>query len=89
VLLAASRGEGYGLPLIEAAHRGKPVIARSLPVFREVAGDYPSYFDTESASGLATHIARWLTTRPHPGSHPEWLTWRQSAELLRRSISRT
>jgi glycosyltransferase involved in cell wall biosynthesis len=86
VLVAASRGEGYGLPLIEAARRGKPVIARSLPVFHEVAGEYPSYFSTDSAADLATHIARWLATRPSPGSHPEWLTWRQSAISLCQAI---
>lgn len=85
-LMAASRGEGYGLPLIEAAQRGKPVIARSLPVFREVAGNYPSYFDTESAEGLATHIARWLVDRPRAGSHPVWRTWQESALSLERAI---
>lgn len=85
-LIAASHGEGYGLPLIEAAKRHKPVIARSLPVFREVAGNYPSYFDTETAGGLATHLARWLTDRPNPGTHPAWLTWQESASELARSI---
>ncbi|WP_243649196.1 glycosyltransferase family 4 protein [Luteibacter rhizovicinus] len=89
VLVAASRGEGYGLPLIEAARRGKPVIARALPVFREVAGDYPSYFNTDSPAGLATHLARWLVDRPPPGPHPTWVTWRQSAHLLKQSIMST
>ncbi|MGA7439600.1 MAG: glycosyltransferase family 1 protein [Luteibacter sp.] len=87
VLVAASRGEGYGLPLIEAAQRAKPVIARSLPVFHEVAGDYPSYFDTDTAEGLATHIVRWLAHRPRPGPHPVWKTWEQSAAALARAVS--
>lgn len=86
-LLAASRGEGYGLPLIEAAQHGKPVIARSLPVFKEVAGDYPSYFDADTPAGLATHIARWLVDRPRPGSHPAWRSWKQSAAFLGRAIA--
>lgn len=86
VLMAASRGEGYGLPLIEAAQRGKPVIARSLPVFKEVVGDYPSYFDSESAGVLATHIARWLVDRPHPGSHPVWRSWKESAASLQIAV---
>ncbi|WP_244890682.1 glycosyltransferase family 4 protein [Luteibacter rhizovicinus] len=85
-LVAASRGEGYGLPLIEAAQRGKPVIARSLPVFREVAGDYPSYFNTDSAEGLATHFARWLVDRPRPGNHPVWRSWKESAASLRQAV---
>ena len=43
-LIAASEGEGFGLPLIEAAQKGKPIIARDIKVFREVAGDYAYYF---------------------------------------------
>ena len=39
-LLAASEGEGFGLPLIEAARYGLPILARDLPVFREVAGKH-------------------------------------------------
>jgi glycosyltransferase involved in cell wall biosynthesis len=86
-LLAASRGEGYGLPLIEAAQRGKPVIARSLPVFREVAGDYPSYFHADTAGALATYLARWLIDRPPPGNHPAWRSWKDSATSLHEEIT--
>lgn len=39
-LIAASYGEGFGLPLIEAAQHELPVIARDIPAFREVAGEY-------------------------------------------------
>ena len=35
-LILASEGEGFGLPLIEAMQHGKPVLARDLPVFREL-----------------------------------------------------
>jgi len=44
-LLFPSRSEGYGLPLIEALSLGAPVIASDLPVFREIAGDIPTYLD--------------------------------------------
>lgn len=44
-LLAASEGEGFGLPLIEAAQKSLPILARDLPVFREVAGEHAFYFD--------------------------------------------
>lgn len=46
-LIAASEGEGFGLPLIEAAQHGKPIIARDIPVFGEVAGDHAYYFDAQ------------------------------------------
>ena len=32
-LIAASEGEGFGLPLIEAAQHKLPIIARDIPVF--------------------------------------------------------
>ncbi|MFZ2159654.1 MAG: glycosyltransferase, partial [Bradyrhizobium sp.] len=43
-LIAASFGEGFGLPLIEAAQHGLPIIARDIPVFREVAREHAFYF---------------------------------------------
>jgi glycosyltransferase involved in cell wall biosynthesis len=51
-LLAASRGllfpsfaEGYGLPPLEAAALGVPVVCSDLPVLRELLSDYPVYLD--------------------------------------------
>ncbi|WP_323140218.1 glycosyltransferase family 4 protein [Massilia phyllosphaerae] len=59
-LLAASEGEGFGLPLIEAARHGIPIVARGLPVFREVAGDHAHYFEGHGAADLARTLANWL-----------------------------
>jgi glycosyltransferase involved in cell wall biosynthesis len=42
-LLFPSLAEGFGLPLVEALGLGVPAIASDLPVFREIAGDIPSY----------------------------------------------
>lgn len=86
-LLAASEGEGFGLPLIEAASSGLPLLARDLPVFREVAGDGAYYFpDTRSAADLAAAILDWLALKAE-GSHPlpdkvGALSWSQSAAML-------
>lgn len=85
-LLAPSLGEGFGLPLIEAAQRGKPVIARDLPVFREVAGDHPAYFQAESPEELAEFLNGWLTDRPAPGAHAPWASWAESAQALARHV---
>ena len=59
-LLAASEGEGFGLPLIEAARHGIPIVARGLPVFREVAGGHAHYFEGGDAGDLARALAEWL-----------------------------
>lgn len=45
--LFPSRAEGYGLPPLEAARRGTPVICANLPVYREILGDYPVYGDPD------------------------------------------
>lgn len=52
-LIAASLGEGFGLPLIEAMHYKKAVIARDIPVFREVTKNTAQYFSsTEELKSL-------------------------------------
>lgn len=42
-LLFPSLAEGFGLPPIEAAMAGVPVVCNDLPVYRETLGDYPVY----------------------------------------------
>lgn len=85
-LLAPSFGEGYGLPLVEAGHRGLPVIARDLPVFRETMGDYASYFRAADSAELALALDTWLR-EPHTPCLPRsWPTWRQSATALAAAI---
>ena len=89
-LLAASEGEGFGLPLIEAARYGLPILARDLPVFREVAGDHAYYFCGDAAS-LKHAIRSWLDLYAKgkaPQSHGlKWLTWAESANYLRDMIT--
>lgn len=86
-LIAASYGEGFGLPLIEAAQHKLPIIARDIPVFREVAGENAYYFDAAgSADDLAKAIEAWLTLF-EAGRHPKSddmpsLTWKESAAQL-------
>ena len=85
-ILMASVGEGFGLPLIEAAQHGCPILARDLPVFREVAGPYASYFSGTSALKLAGALRSWLralknNSAPQSSAMP-WMTWKESADQL-------
>jgi glycosyltransferase involved in cell wall biosynthesis len=59
-LLAASEAEGFGLPLVEAARHGLPIIARDIEPFREVAGDNAFYFTSETPADLAGDISAWI-----------------------------
>lgn len=85
-LIAASFTEGFGLPLIEAARHGLPIIARDIPVFREVAGNYAFFFRGISAVELATSIQDWIglyVSGNAPSSlQMPWQTWRESAAQL-------
>jgi glycosyltransferase involved in cell wall biosynthesis len=88
-LLAASLAEGFGLPLIEAAQRGLPVLARNLPVFREVAGDSARYFEASTPHELAQALRDWLALAcrgqlPRPVAQAP--SWRDSARDLARAL---
>jgi len=85
-LIVASEGEGFGLPLIEAAQHLKPIIVRDIPVFREVAGEHALYFSGKKAEDLSSAIAHWLSLNSD-GNVPlsddlPWLTWGQSTQQL-------
>jgi len=85
-LIAASYGEGFGLPLIEAAQHKLPIIARDIPVFREVAGEHASYFSAINSSELACAISGWLekwlkkSATGSEGMH--FMNWKQSAKAV-------
>ncbi|WP_110648650.1 glycosyltransferase family 4 protein [Salinicola peritrichatus] len=86
-LIAASYGEGFGLPLIEAAQKGIPIIARDIPVFREVAGEHATYLPQDMKPETAgVSISQWLEKLSkggarNPKSMP-WLKWQDSANSL-------
>jgi glycosyltransferase involved in cell wall biosynthesis len=44
-LLMPSFVEGFGLPVLEGLELGTPVIASDLPIYREIAGEIPTYLD--------------------------------------------
>ncbi|MEZ2331794.1 glycosyltransferase family 4 protein [Mesorhizobium sp. RCC_202] len=89
-LVAASFAEGFGLPIVEAGHFGKPVIASDIAVFREVGeGAAKAYFFEAGNSDAMADQLRQFT----PGKLPKrkvgaatWPTWAESAEQLRNVI---
>ena len=85
-LLFLSKGEGFGLPLVEAANYGVPIVCSDLPVFREVAGSAATYVASGSARDLAEALSAWWE-RCQGGQVPDTrsmprLTWAESAEEL-------
>lgn len=97
-LVAASEGEGFGLAVIEAQQRGLDVLARDLPVFREVAGVAATFFRADDASGLTPPLQDWLDrlaapthVRPQASSAKTWDSSAQDllTEVFRREPYRT
>lgn len=50
--------EGFGLGIIEAQSRGKPIIVSDIPVLREVSGNTGIFFEPENHNQLAEEIKR-------------------------------
>ena len=89
-LIIASEAEGFGLPIIEAAQCDLPIIARNLPVFRELAEDFALYFTGNNPIDIANAVKEWLLLKEKnkvPNSkNISWLTWEQSVKALLKLI---
>lgn len=82
-----SRGEGFGLPPLEAMHLGTPAIVSTAGSLPEVCGDAAPAVGPDDAEGLATVIDRLLRS---PAERQHWaekgrrraaeFTWSRAAE---------
>ena len=83
-VIVASEAEGCGLPLLEALHHGKPVLARDIPVFREIGRDRITYF-TGNNGTIAEDLDSWLNCIAQGQVPPTGVplqTWHDSAMHL-------
>lgn len=91
-LITPSITEGFGLPIIEALSQKTPVLASDIPVFREVGGDFCTFFNLSNSANLAKIIIEWETTGRQPVCRDinqfKWPTWKESAgEFVAKVIS--
>lgn len=92
-LIGASYGEGFGIPLIEAASYGLPLLLRHLPVFHEVTEGHAVFFPQQaSCDELALAMAGFLGRLAEPTSASALVSsirpqsWQQSAEQILRAL---
>jgi glycosyltransferase involved in cell wall biosynthesis len=84
-LIAASYSEGFGLPLVEAARFGKPIIARDIEIHREVAGSGAFYFAGSDIEEISHKIQEWkklYDADQHPKPNIALRTWSEHVEQL-------
>jgi glycosyltransferase involved in cell wall biosynthesis len=76
-VVVASLDEGFGLPIVEALAHGCPVLARDIPVFRELATTGVSYFESECPHQLAEQMLRFAgeARRAMSLAPPSQTTW--------------
>lgn len=88
-LIMPAFAEGFGMPIVEAAAKGTPLILRDLPVFREIAGEGAFYFTGRNPGDIAQSLTAWRELKNHKqgGGQIRIESWRECAEfLLRQSI---
>lgn len=59
-VLYHSEYEGFGLPILEAFASRVPAVISDIPVFREVGGDAPYYFENGSDKSLTTALRKLM-----------------------------
>jgi glycosyltransferase involved in cell wall biosynthesis len=81
LLVAPSRGEGFGLPISEALGAGLPVLARDVPAFRELLGSTGNYFNTDAelAGAIVTTMG---ANESAQGMIQKPKSWADSASML-------
>lgn len=98
-LIHASSVEGFGLPMIEAAAAGTPVLARKTDIAVEVLGAFGRYFDGDDAASLRAALLALEDPTEHAAcraavasfSWPEWrdVAWAFFTALVDRVRNKT
>ena len=80
-LIYPSLYEGFGLPILEAIACGTPVICSDIPVFKEIGGDCPIFFQNDPADLIRCLDEVTDNTYKIPANSIEWVkqfSWQET-----------
>ena len=87
-----SLAEGFGLPVVEAAACGSPLLLSNIEVFRWLCGGTATYFDPLSTASIAGVLRLVMDTEPQGEHHglrevSSRFSWERSADQLLDAVS--
>ncbi len=74
-MLMTSRGEGFGLPVVEATSHDMPVLVRDLPAFREHGLPDAAYFDDDRPAALGDKLMALVSAPAKAAPSVSLPTW--------------
>jgi glycosyltransferase involved in cell wall biosynthesis len=82
----ASLDEGFGLPVVEAALAGAPMVLSDIPAFRELAPG-AAFFDPTDEGAIGDAIARELAGAPSPSPEVVVPSWSEVVGRIREAVA--
>lgn len=88
-VIVPSLAEGFGLPVIEALVRRKPVLARDIPIFRNFSEFGVEYFSGNDQGNVLEQVHRWIenSSEKKISSSSILTDWSASAKVIIESIA--
>lgn len=92
VTLCVSLDEGFGLPPLEAASFGSPLVVSDIPVFHEILGESVTFVDQLSPKSIAVGID--MAIESAPGRAPKYegiaetYNWQLAVDRMRQAAIR-
>lgn len=87
--ISLSLDEGFGMPSVEAASFGSPLLVSDIPVFRETVGDYAAFVAPLDEAAAAAQLDATWGRRPSDAARERTIadfTWDVAARRLRGAV---